>query len=58
LIFERRFDVVRWLYEHVFRGAGILFLLGLITLVYLAASYLAHRSGDHTVRPAVKTAVP
>jgi len=33
-----------WLYQHVFRGVGILFLVGLLTILYLAASFLAHRT--------------
>jgi hypothetical protein len=48
--------VVRWLYEHVFRGIGILFLVGLITMLVLAASYLTHRASDSPVRPAAKAA--
>ena len=35
--------MVGWLYRHVFRGVGILFLVGLVTILYLALSFLTHR---------------
>jgi len=36
----------RWLYEHVFRGIGILFLLGMLTILYAAVSYLSHATKE------------
>jgi hypothetical protein len=46
-----------WLYRHVFRGVGILFLLGLVTMLYLALSFLTHRSHDWPAGSFPNTAV-
>jgi hypothetical protein len=37
--------MVRWLYRYVFRGIGILLAIGMITILILAVSSQAHRSG-------------
>jgi len=46
-----------WLYRHVFRGLGILFLVGLVTILYLALSFLTQRSNDRPAGPTPRTAV-
>ena len=46
-----------WLYRHVFRGVGILFLVGLVTILYLALSFLTHRSNDRPAGSIPETAV-
>ena len=35
--------MIRWLYRYVFRGIGILFLIGVITILYLATTQLGGR---------------
>lgn len=35
--------MVRWLYAHLFRGVGLLFWAGVLTVLYLAVSFLMHR---------------
>ena len=47
----------RWLYRHVFRGVGILFWIGLITILYLAANFLSQRPHDRPVGSGPKTGV-
>lgn len=32
-----------WLYRHIFRGIGLVFWIGLITLLILAVSFQLHR---------------
>jgi hypothetical protein len=46
-----------WLYRHVFRGVGILFWVGLVTILYLALSFLAHRSNERPAGSIPETAV-
>ena len=36
--------MARWIYKYVFRGIGWVLLAGLITNLYLAVSYLRHRT--------------
>ena len=31
-------SVIQWLYRYIFKGIGIVFLIGMITLVYLMIS--------------------
>ncbi len=49
--------MLRWLYRHLFRGVGILFLAGLLTILFLAASFLSHRPSDGRVQPRPKVGV-
>ena len=49
--------MVGWLYRHVFRGVGILFWVGLVTMLYLALSFLTHQSNDQPAGSIPKTAV-
>jgi hypothetical protein len=42
---------MNWLYRYVFRGIGILLVVGLITLFFLAISFLACRTGNRSAEP-------
>ena len=37
--------MVAWLYRYLFRGIGILMIIGMITILILAVSSQAHRGG-------------
>ena len=45
--------MIRWLYRYVFRGIGILLLIGMITILFLAIGSQQHRSAHQRV-PAAK----
>ena len=39
-------NVIQWMYRYIFKGIGVVFLIGMITLVYLMISQFrnaAHR---------------
>jgi hypothetical protein len=40
--------MIQWLYRYVFRGIGVLFVVGMITFLILAISSQTHRSGEKT----------
>jgi hypothetical protein len=44
--------MIAWLYRYVFRGIGILFLIGIVTILILAISYQRERSERTPVGPA------
>ena len=45
--------MVAWLYRYVFRGIGILMIIGMITILILAVSSQVHRAGtSSTATPA------
>ena len=46
--------MIQWLYRYVFRGIGILFAIGVITILFLAISSQLHRSAEHTVTTPVE----
>ena len=37
--------MIQWLYRYIFRGIGVLFLVGMITFFILAVSSQMHRDG-------------
>jgi hypothetical protein len=43
--------MIRWLYRHVFRGIGILMLVGMLTILYLAMSSQSRHSTTKPVVP-------
>ena len=43
--------MVAWLYRYVFRGIGILMIIGMITILILAVSSQAHRAGTSSTAP-------
>ncbi len=45
-----------WLYRYVFRGIGILFVIGLITILILTISFQMHRPVHRQAAPAVAPA--
>ena len=47
-------QMVRWLYRYVFRGIGITFLIGMITILILELNYQMHRSANKLAVPAAK----
>jgi hypothetical protein len=34
--------MIRWLYDHIFRGLGIVLLIGMLTILYLAVTSQIH----------------
>ena len=38
--------MIRWLHRYVFKGIGILFLAGMITLLYLAIHFQTERLSE------------
>ena len=48
--------MVHWLYRYVFRGIGIVFLIGMITILVLEIGYQMRRPANKpTAIPAVNT---
>ena len=47
--------MVAWLYRYLFRGIGILMIIGMITILILAVSSQAHRAGTSSTAPAAVT---
>jgi hypothetical protein len=43
--------MISWLYRYVFRGIGILMVIGMITILILAVRSQAHRSGRSSTTP-------
>jgi hypothetical protein len=44
--------MIRWLYRYIFRGLGILMLIGMITILILALSSGTRRASDsHVATP-------
>ena len=39
--------MIQWLYRYIFRGIGVAFLIGMITLLYLAINSQIHRQANH-----------
>jgi hypothetical protein len=48
--------MIRWLYRYLFRGIGILLLVGMLTVLYLAMSSQSWRSRSR--QSATKPAAP
>ena len=44
--------MIQWLYRYIFRGIGILFLIGMLTILYLAVNSQL-RKGDGPQKPTV-----
>lgn len=44
--------MTRWLYRYVFRGIGIVFLIGILTLLFLQIRYMLYLSRHAPVGPA------
>ena len=36
--------MIQWLYRYIFRGIGILFLIGMLTILFLAINSQVHRT--------------
>ncbi len=47
--------MVAWLYRYVFRGIGILMIIGMITILILAVSSQAHHGGTSSAAPSAGT---
>ncbi len=47
--------MIGWLYRYVFRGIGILMMIGIITILILAVSSQAHRAGTSSTVPSAGT---
>ncbi len=47
--------MIGWLYRYVFRGIGILFLLGMLTALISAISQVRHMAPEKAHRPAPST---
>jgi hypothetical protein len=47
--------MIRWLHDHVFRGFGILFLVGMITILLLAVMSQVRRAPQHSQAAPVST---
>ena len=45
--------MIQWLYRYVFRGIGILLVIGMITILLLAISSQSHRSVNRPAAPPV-----
>jgi len=43
--------MMHWLYRYVFRGIGVLLVIGMITILVLAISSLSHRSTKAPAAP-------
>ncbi len=43
--------MLHWLYRYVFRGIGIAFLIGIITILILEIGYQTRRPADKTAPP-------
>ena len=41
--------MIQWVYRYIFRGIGVLFLVGMITFLILAVSSQAHRDAHKRV---------
>jgi hypothetical protein len=39
--------MIQWLYKHVFRGIGIAFLIGVLTLLYLKINWMIQHWPQH-----------
>jgi len=44
--------MIHWLYRYVFRGIGILLVIGMITILVLAINSQMHRSAGSAAHPA------
>lgn len=36
--------MIQWLYRYIFRGIGVLFLIGMLTILFLAINSQMHRT--------------
>ena len=45
--------MIHWLYRYVFRGIGVLLVIGMITILLLAISSQSHRSVSKPAAPPV-----
>jgi len=43
--------MIQWLYRYVFRGLGVLILVGMITILILAISSQSRQSADKPTAP-------
>jgi hypothetical protein len=43
--------MIRWLYRYVFRGIGMLLLVGMLTILYLAMSSQSRQSATKPAAP-------
>jgi hypothetical protein len=43
--------MIQWLYRYVFRGIGILFLIGMLTILFLAINSQIHKGERPHERP-------
>lgn len=44
--------MARWLYRYVFRGIGIVFLIGILTILFLQIRYVIYLSQNPPAHPA------
>jgi NADH:ubiquinone oxidoreductase subunit 5 (subunit L)/multisubunit Na+/H+ antiporter MnhA subunit len=49
--------MIQWLYRYIFRGIGIVMIIGMITILFLAVMMLRQESHSLSTRPA-HTGVP
>ena len=49
--------MIRWLYDHIFRGIGVLFLIGMITVLILALTHSRGRNSSNVSAPTPAAAV-
>ena len=47
--------MIRWLYDHIFRGLGIVMLIGMLTILYLAVASQMRQSA-HPAQTTAKAA--
>ena len=45
--------MIQWLHRYIFRGIGVLFVIGMITILALAISSQLHRTSSVPVTPPV-----
>ena len=47
--------MIQWLYRYIFRGIGILFVIGMITVLIMAIASQLRRSENRPAAPAANT---
>lgn len=46
-VISKEEGVAAWLYRYVFRGIGVVMVIGMITILFLAVSSQLHRTGTN-----------
>ena len=57
VIFNRDTVMIQWLYRYIFRGLGIVFLIGMLTILILAVGSQRERTAQPSSPTAGRTAV-